>query len=118
MRLLVLVMLVVSGAANGMSDSLKDPTRPTSYRSQSSDLAVNTYSMGLSIDAIFMRENSRVAIINGVPASVGEQHFGAKLIAINTDSVVVEQVIDGVIQQTTIGINSTGEVKKNATNKF
>jgi len=118
MRLLALALCAVSAVASTIAIAQKDPTRPSSYRSQSNNASDKIVSTGLSVDAIFMRNSSRIAIINGVPVSVGEQQFGAKLIAINSDNVIVEQVIDGVTQQRTIGVNSTGEVKKNATNNF
>lgn len=118
MRFVIFSLITLSASALSVADSLKDPTRPSSFRSQGNDIAVDQHSAGLSVDAIFVRENGRVAIINGVAVSVGDQQFGAKLIAINADNVIVEQVVDGVIQQTTIDVNSMGEVKKNATNNF
>lgn len=111
-------VIIVSAIVNTVASAQQDPTRPSSYGVNSNDSVIQDYSTGLVVDAIFVRNSSRVAIINGIPVSVGEQQFGAKLIAINSDSVIVEQVIDGISQQRTIGVNSMGEVKKNATNNF
>jgi hypothetical protein len=111
----ILALTIISSMVSGVQ---KDPTRPSSYNPELNGLDPEAYSMGLSVDAIFVRNSSRVAIINGMPITVGEKQFGAKLIAINSDSVIVEQVIDGVSQKRTIGINVMGEVKENATNNF
>lgn len=118
MRVLLSLLFISSVLYGGSVPALQDPTRPSNYSIESGNIGTGNQAEGLSLDAIFVSEARRIAIINGVPVSVGQEQFGAKLIAINSDNIIVQEVIDGISQQRTIGVNSTGEVKKNATNNF
>ena len=114
MRFLLFALVLFSSICS--AQSLSDPTRPaTQQNSETADVVVN---QGAVLSAIMMMAERKVAIINGISMTEGSEQHGIKVLKINADHVIVEQLLDGLVQTRTLRVNSTGEIKKNATDNF
>lgn len=77
-----LLIAMAFGPSNAAQESLRDPTRPLSYSATAST------GPNLVLQAIFQRQSGREAIVSGESVEVGGTVKGAKIEAINQDSIV------------------------------
>ncbi|MDM7859147.1 hypothetical protein QTP81_00835 [Alteromonas sp. ASW11-36] len=111
--------LLLICAATAQAQGIKDPTRPTNMPAIANTSAGSTTQNGsLNLDAVLFTQRHRVAVINGVPMRVGDEYLGTKIKQIEADSVVVELSLNGTIEERVLHVNSTGEIKSNATETF
>lgn len=95
-RLLVITLLAVKLTAYPMlttADTLRDPTRPSHYQSQSANIPIQT-STGKQwvLHSTLISPKQKLAIINGKTLAVGDEINGATVITIQHQSV--ELMID------------------------
>lgn len=76
-----MLMLVRPVWAQDAQESLRDPTRPLGFAAQKAAEA------RLELQAIFIRDNTKEAVINGKSVSVGESVSGAVVTKIDEKSV-------------------------------
>jgi hypothetical protein len=80
--LLLCQSLVVSNiGAEEKQEKLRDPTRPLGL------IAQKEAGVKLELQAVFIRDNSREAVINGRRVNVGDNIFGALVVRIDEKSV-------------------------------
>ena len=114
MRRLLLISLMYCSVTSALA--IDDPTRPAVLQTTEVDSTVTTE--GAVLTAIMLIAERRVAVINGVSMTEGSEQLGIKVKKINADNVIIEQLLDGLVQTRTLRVNSTGEIKKNATDNF
>ena len=83
LKMVCLLLTLCLSSINGWS--MKDPTRPSSYRYSAVE------SKGLNLESVLISEQRKVAVINGTAVSVGEEIGGAKVVAIEKNNVRVNQ---------------------------
>lgn len=82
-RLLVLVFVIAGLQAAVAADSLRDPTRPTEFSTEPSAAPVSR----LSVSAVFISGERRVAIVNGRRVREGDEIAGAIVAGIEGNNV-------------------------------
>ena len=86
---LIAVLALLAGHV--WAQGLPDPTRPSTYVDRSVLTEQRSEGMpGWDLRAIKTGNDSRIAIINGQLVRVGEEINSARVVEINSDSVVIE----------------------------
>ncbi|MBT0586867.1 hypothetical protein [Alteromonas oceanisediminis] len=109
------ILLLLAFTAD--AKTLVDPTRPLDSTGTVADLNTAT-GEPLMLEAIFIHNNSRRAVINGVSLHEGESHLGALVLQVNSTSVVVEHSANGAKDVRELTLTTSGDVKTNATDTF
>ena len=86
----ILLTLMVLGTTNSVNadEVLRDPTRPYRVTATQSREAPR-----FTVNAIFISDQRRIAIVNGQRVAIGGHVGGATVIAINKDQLILN--IDG-----------------------
>ena len=71
------------------AEVLRDPTRPPTVRTVSSDKDIEIVQSGPQLQAVIISENRRSAIISNRSVTMGDSIGGAQLIKINESEVVL-----------------------------
>ncbi|WP_100657714.1 hypothetical protein [Alteromonas flava] len=95
-----------------------DPTKPANLMLPTAELGAPTDESGLRVTAIMQKAETFFAIVNGKVMRVGDEGFGATVKSIDKDSVVLEIVTNGIMEERRLRVVSAENLKKNATENF
>lgn len=99
-RKLLLLLAVLPGALFAASDDLQtlpDPTRPVLYDFQAAAASGNlldsffTPTASYTLSSVLIREQARIAVVNGKRVQVGDDVDGARVQRIDPAGVILDQ---------------------------
>ena len=85
---------------------LNDPTKPSSYRE-----TVETSNKPYKLESILLGRDRKLAIINGHSFSEGDSHKLGKVIAINSDNVVLQGSTRHILELVTLSVKKNVDKK-------
>jgi hypothetical protein len=113
-KLMIYLGLFVS-LSSVAQQQLIDPTQPQGFMSgaKGSEIATDNSNAPLVVSAVFIKDGSKLAVINGESVAEGQSWKGNKVKSIHKNGVVL--IVQG--RETELNINQFS-IKKDASNDF